>query len=359
MSSRKIIHIDMDAFYASVEQNDNPELRGKPIAIGSANHGVVVAASYEARVYGIHSAMPSKIAKNKCKNLIFIKPNFPRYREVSAQIRAIFYTYTDMVEPVALDEAYLDVTKNKKNISSASKIAEEIRSKILEETGLTASAGVSINKFLAKVASDINKPNGQKTITPKEVIPFLEKLPIEKFHGIGSVTAQKMYQLGIYNGKHLRNKNLDFLISHFGKLGQHYYHIVRGIHHSSVKPNRVPKSIGIEHTFLDHIDTEQNLDMQLKKLSENLFERLKKKKRQGKTLTLKIRYKDFSLFTRSKTLEHYFYNSKEIYHTSLALWASRPLNQAVRLLGLSISNLDTNLPQPYYVQLKIPYDFED
>lgn len=228
---RKIIHVDMDAFYASVEQHDNPELKGKPVAVGGgAKRGVVSAASYEARKFGVRSAMSGYLAKKNCPELIFVKPRFDRYKAISAQIRGIFLQYTDLVEPLSLDEAYLDVTENKKGNPSATLIAQEIRQQIFAQTGLTASAGISINKFIAKVASDYNKPNGQKTVNPEAVLSFLEALDIRKFYGVGKVTAEKMYRLGIFTGEDLKRKTLPFLEEHFGKSGSHYYHVVRGIH---------------------------------------------------------------------------------------------------------------------------------
>ncbi|MEJ8598359.1 DNA polymerase IV [Riemerella anatipestifer] len=352
---RKIIHIDMDAFYASVEQRDFPELKGKPVAVGGEHRGVVAAASYEARKYGVRSAMSSVVAKKKCPQIIFVKPRFHRYKEVSEQIRAIFFEYTDLVEPLSLDEAYLDVTYNKKGITSANLIAKEIRQKIFDTTGLTASAGISVNKFLAKVASDINKPNGQKTIHPTKVLSFLENLPIERFYGIGNVTANKMYQLGIYKGKDLKEKSLEYLITHFGKMGGHYYDIVRGVHRSEVKPHRIAKSVGVEHTYADDIDTEQDIDKQLMRLAQELYERTEKKQVKGKSLTLKIKYKDFSLFTRSKTQDLYFETEEEMYQTARFLWSLRPYDKAIRLLGLSLSSLNTPSHKKVYVQLKIPF----
>ena len=237
--NRKIIHVDMDAFYASVEQMDNPSLRGKPIAVGgSENRGVVAAASYEARKFGVRSAISGVLAKKNCPELIFVKPRFDRYKEISRKIQKIFLEYTDLVEPLSLDEAYLDVTINKKGNPSASLLAQEIRQRIFNEIGLTASAGISVNKFVAKIASDYNKPNGQKTVNPDEVVSFLEELPIRKFYGVGKVTTEKMYQLGIFTGFDLKQKPLDYLEKHFGNSGLHYYQIVRGIHNSAVKPNR-------------------------------------------------------------------------------------------------------------------------
>ena len=286
---RKIIHIDMDAFYASVEQLDNPELRGKPIAVGGGHRGVVSAASYEARKFGVRSAMPSKIAKEKCPQLIFVPHRFSRYKELSKQIREIFLQYTDLVEPLSLDEAYLDVTENKKGIQSAKQIALEIRQKIFERTGLTASAGISINKFLAKIASDVNKPNGQKVISPDKMLEFLEELPIEKFYGIGKVTSNRMHELHIFKGKDLKSKSLDELTQHFGKSGAYYYNVVRGIHKGEVKPNRIQKSIAVERTYWEDINDDDELFYKLELLSKDLEDRLSKKDNKGKTLTLKIK----------------------------------------------------------------------
>ena len=227
---RKIIHVDMDAFYASVEQHDNPELKGKPVAVGGGSkRGVVSAASYEARKFGVRSAMSGYIAQRNCPDLIFVKPRFSRYKEISQQVRSIFFEYTDLVEPLSLDEAYLDVTENKIGLPSATLIAQKIRARIFDETGLTASAGISINKFIAKVASDYNKPNGQKTVNPEDVLQFLEDLDIRKFYGVGKVTAEKMYQKGIFTGKDLKSKTLEYLDKHFGKSGRYYYYIVRGL----------------------------------------------------------------------------------------------------------------------------------
>jgi len=312
IKNKKIIHVDMDAFYASVEQMDNPELIGKPIAVGGGGkRGVVAAASYEARKFGVYSAMSGFLARKKCKNLIFVKPRFSRYSEIAKQIRNIFKDYTELIEPLSLDEAYLDVTVNKKNSSSATKLAKEIRSRIYNEVGLTASAGISVNKFLAKIASDINKPNGQKTILPKEVLPFLEKLPIEKFYGIGKVTAVNMYNHGIFTGLDLKNKSEEFLIKHFKKSGTYYYKIVRGIYNSEVKPNRTQKSIATEHTFTNNLTSEVFMIEKLEIIAQEIENRLKKSKISGKTITLKIKYSDFTQQTRSKTLT-YFIKDKAI-----------------------------------------------
>jgi len=303
---RKIIHIDMDAFYASVEQKDFPELIGKPLAVGGSEiRGVISAASYEARKFGVRSAMSGVQAKKLCPDLVFVRPRFERYSEISKIIRKIFYEYTDLVEPLSLDEAYLDVTQNKKGNPSASLLAQEIRKRIFEETGLTASAGISINKFVAKVASDYNKPNGQKTVNPDEVEPFLEALDIRKFYGIGKVTAERMYQFGIYTGKDLKNRSLEFLEQHFGKSGTHYYYIVRGIHNSPVKPNRISKSVGAERTFNENLSSEVFMEERLESIAKELEKRLQKHKIAGKTITLKIKYSDFSQQTRSKTLPYF------------------------------------------------------
>ena len=339
---RKIIHVDMDAFYASVEQLDNPELVGKPIAVGgSAERGVVAAASYEARKFGVRSAMSSIIAKRNCPELIFVKPRFERYREVSNQIREIFLEYTDLVEPLSLDEAYLDVTENKKGNPSATLIAKEIRAKIKEKTGLNASAGISINKFIAKIASDFNKPNGQKTVNPEEVEEFLEKLQIRKFHGVGKVTAEKMYQFGIFNGFDLKQKSEEFLTEHFGKSGAHYYKVVRGIHLSEVKPDRIRKSLGAERTFDNNISSEIFMLERLENISEEIERRLKKGKVAGKTVTLKIKYSDFSQQTRSKTLSYFISDKDLILETAKELLYQEKMKESVRLLGITLSNLNT------------------
>lgn len=339
---RKIIHIDMDAFFASVEQRDRPELRGRPIAVGGgAKRGVVAAASYEARTFGVRSAMSGVQARRLCPELEFVKPRFDRYREVSRQIRQIFLEYTDLVEPLSLDEAYLDVTANRKGMPSATLIAREIRRRILEETGLTASAGISINKFIAKVASDYNKPNGQKTVPPEAVQQFLESLEIRKFHGVGRVTAEKMNALGIFTGADLRERTEAFLTDHFGKSGHHYYRVVRGVHDSPVQPTRVPKSLGAERTFSENLSSEVFMVEKLTKIAEELSRRLRARERSGKTITLKIRYSDFSLQTRSRTLEGFVDSPERILATARDLLYQQPLENSVRLLGISLSNLDT------------------
>ncbi|MFH4965976.1 DNA polymerase IV [Gaetbulibacter sp. M235] len=358
---RKIIHVDMDAFYASVEQMDHPELKGKPIAVGgSEKRGVVSAASYEARKFGVKSAMSGVQAKRNCPELIFVRPRFERYHEISKKIRAIFYDYTDLVEPLSLDEAYLDVTQNKKGNPSASLIAKEIRERIFNEVGLTASAGISINKFIAKVASDYNKPNGQKTVNPEEVIEFLEQLDIRKFYGVGKVTAEKMYQLGIFTGKDLKLKTIDYLDDHFGKSGRYYYYVVRGIHNSEVKPNRIRKSLAAEHTFNENLSSEIFMLEKLERIASEVSQRLTKSKVAGKTVTLKIKYSDFTLQTRSKTL-HYFINDKSlILDTAKDLLYQEKLSNSVRLLGISMSNLNTEtkkIPEQKSVSVQLKFDF--
>ncbi len=340
--NRKIIHIDMDAFYASVEQLDNPELRGKPVAVGgSSERGVVSAASYEARKFGVRSAMSSVIAKRNCPDLIFVKPRFDRYKEISNQIRAIFLEYTDLVEPLSLDEAYLDVTENKKGIPSATLIAKEIRDKIKEKTGLNASAGISINKFIAKVVSDINKPNGQKTVNPEEVEAFLEQLQIRKFYGVGKVTAEKMYQLGIFKGIQLKEKSEEFLTENFGKSGKYYYNVVRGIHNSEVKSDRIRKSLGAERTFNENIASEIFMLERLGNIAEEIERRLRNSKVAGKTVTLKIKYSDFTLQTRSKTLPYFIATKEIILETAKELLYQEKMKNSVRLLGITLSNLNT------------------
>lgn len=353
---RKIIHIDMDAFYASVEQNDNPELKGKPIAVGGNEaRGVVSAASYEARKFGVRSAISGALAKRLCPDLIFVKPRFSRYSEISKKIRSIFKEYTDLVEPLSLDEAYLDVTKNKKGNPSATLIAQEIRARIFQETGLTASAGISVNKFVAKIASDYNKPNGQKTVNPDEVIDFLEKLDIKKFYGIGKVTAQKMYAHGIFTGKDLKSKTKEYLEENFGKSGAFYYNIVRGIHNSEVKPNRVSKSVAAEHTFYENLTSEIFMEKKLEIISAELEKRLKKYNISGKTITLKIKYSDFTLQTRSKTLPYFIADKGLLAENAKELLYQEKMKESVRLLGISLSNLNTEVKKTVVVQLK--FDF--
>ena len=346
----------MDAFYASVAELDNPELRGKAIAVGgSEERGVVSAASYEARKFGVKSAMSSFLAKQKCPHLIFVKSDFERYKELSVKIRAVFYEYTDLVEPLSLDEAYLDVTENKKGNPSANDIAREIRARIYTETGLRASAGISINKFIAKVASDINKPNGQKTIHPEEVLQFLEELPVNKFYGVGKVTASKMYNLGIFKGRDLKKKPLEELVKSFGKSGTHYYNIVRGIHNSAVKPNRIRKSIAAERTFSENLSSEIFMIERLDKIADELEKRMKKTDTKGKTITLKIKYSDFTQQTRSKTKTNFMQTKEEFFPVVKELLYQDKLVNSVRLLGLSFGNLNTEEVVPFWVQLQFEF----
>ena len=346
----------MDAFFASVAQLDAPELRGKAIAVGGdGRRGVIAAASYEARKFGVKSAMAGSLAKKMCPDLIFVPSDFARYKEVSNQIRKIFYEYTDLVEPLSLDEAYLDVTINKKGMQSATMIAQEIREEIFKRTGLYASAGIAPNKFVAKIASDINKPNGQKTITPDEVIPFLEKLQIRKFYGVGKVTTQKMYQLGIFTGADLKSKSLAFLEQHFKSSAKHYYNIVRGIHNSPVRPSRTRKSLGAEHTYLENLTSEVFIIEKLEALTNEIENRLLKSNVKGRTVTLKIKYSDFNQTTRSKTLDKFIHLKTDIFPVVKELLYQEELKESVRLLGISISNLNNEEPKTVkqYIQLKL------
>lgn len=356
ISYRKIIHVDMDAFYASVEQMDNPELKGKPLAVGGSEiRGVVSAASYEARKFGVRSAMSGIQAKRNCPDLFFVPPRFDRYKEISKQIRKIFHDYTDLVEPLSLDEAYLDVTHNKKGNPSASLIAQEIRQRIFEEVGLTASAGISVNKFVAKIASDYNKPNGQKTVNPEEVESFLENLDIKKFYGIGKVTRDRMYQLGIFTGKDLKSKSREFLEDHFSKSGLHFYNIVRGIHNSEVKPNRIAKSVAAEHTFTENLTSEIFMLEKLERISTELENRLKKYNISGKTVTLKIKYSDFTTQTRSKTLPYFISDKGLLLEVAKELLFQERMKESVRLLGISLNNLNTEIKKSFVVQLKFEF----
>lgn len=338
---RKIIHVDMDAFYASVEQRDNPELRGKPLAVGgSAARGVVAAASYEARRFGVHSAMPSVTAARKCPELIFVPPRFDVYKAVSQQIREIFAEYTALIEPLSLDEAYLDVTENHKGMEIATEIALEIRAKIKVVTGLNASAGISYNKFLAKMASDLNKPNGQAVITPKNGPAFVEALPVKKFHGVGPATAERMKRHGIETGADLKAKSLQFLTEHFGKSGPYFYGIARGIDHRQVRPDRIRKSVGAEDTFAVDIDSLDLGRRELKPLSEKVWRYCEAHGIRGKTVTIKVKYSDFTQATRSRTGTQPFSSLAEIVETAEELLGSvYPFKRPVRLLGVTLSSL--------------------
>ncbi|MEL7330859.1 MAG: DNA polymerase IV [Cyanobacteria bacterium J06560_2] len=345
---RKIIHIDMDAFYASVEQRDNPDLRGRPVAVGGlpSQRGAVCAASYEARKFGIHSAMPSRSAIQRCEHLIFVKPRFEAYRAVSQQIRAIFFDYTDLVEPLSLDEAYLDVTVDKQQIGSAVAIAQKIRDRIKNELNLTASAGVSINKFLAKVASDLNKPDGLSLIAPDQAETFIENLPIEAFYGVGPATANKMKALGIHSGADLKSWRQAELIKAFGKVGSYYYKVARAEDNRPVNPNRPRKSIGAERSFFKDLNTVAQMESALMNVAEEVHQRLSTNKRQGYTLTLKIKYNNYDTITRSKTLEVLIKEKEEIFQLAKALLSGNlEANRPVRLLGITVSNLAS--PQPY------------
>ena len=338
---RKIIHIDMDAFYASVEQRDFPQYRGIPIAVGGSpeGRGVVTTASYEARKYGVRSAMPSIEARRLCKHLTFVSPRFDVYKEVSQQIREIFKRYTDVIEPLSLDEAFLDVTTDKKNMGYAMDIAQTIRKDIWQELHLTASAGVSINKFLAKIASDMNKPDGLTFIGPSKVGKFMEDLPIDKFFGVGKVTAKKMHSIGIFKGKDLKRYSLEDLITRFGKSGKFFYDIVRGIDERPVRPDRVHKSIGIEDTFSEDIGDAERIKEELFVICKKMEKRLAIHQQKGRTVTLKIKYADFRTITRSLTQDYYIHDFQRIYDTLLVLLEKLgELEQPVRLLGVTVSN---------------------
>ena len=336
---RKIIHIDMDAFYASVEQRDNPELRGKPVAVGgSRERGVVAAASYEARAFGVRSAMPSVTAKRQCPDLIFVKPRFEVYTAISQQIRAIFAEHTPIIEPLSLDEAYLDVTENLQEIPFARDIALAIRAKIKEVTGLNASAGISYNKFLAKLASDHRKPKGQYVITPEMGPAFVETLPVGKFHGIGPATSAKMNSLGLHTGLDMRNQSLEFLQANFGKAGNHYYWISRGVDDRQVRANRIRKSVGAENTFSSDLAELDVMLAELQPLIDKVWRHCEDKDARGRTVTLKVKFSDFELISRSRTLSGPVASRDELVSVSAELLkALFPMEKAVRLLGVSIS----------------------
>ena len=341
-SYRKIIHIDMDAFFASVEQRDNPEYRGKPLVVGGSPEGrggVVAAASYEARKYGIRSAMPSKQALKLCPHLLFVRPRFDAYKEVSRKIREIFSRYTDLIEPLSLDEAYLDVTHDKLNIGSAIEIARQIKAAIKEELQLTASAGISINKFVAKVASDINKPDGLKFIGPSIIEIFMETLPVEKFYGVGRVTATKMKNMNLHNGADLKNLSEDELVRNFGKAGRFYYNIVRGIDKREVQSYRETKSLAAEDTFAFDLTNLDEMEEELNKIARIVSERLHKKQLKGRTITLKIKYSDFKQITRNKSFALPVDDQETISATAKQLLAaSLQHDHKIRLMGISLSN---------------------
>ena len=354
---RKIIHLDMDAFYASVEQRDNPALRGKPVVVGGSpnKRGVVAAASYEARQYGIYSAMSARTAVQRCPHLIFARPRFEVYRAVSEQIHAIFHRYTDQVEPLALDEAYLDVTENKAGNPSATRIAQTIKAAIHAELDLTASAGVSINKFLAKVASGLDKPNGLYVILPEQAAAFVEQLAIEKFYGIGQVTAAKMHSLGIQTGADLKQRSEAELVQHFGKSGRFYYRIARAQDDRPVQPHRVRKSIGAERTFEQDLDDLTQMHQELSAIAQDLHHRLVAKQATGHTLTLKVKYADFQQVTRSRTFRDLIQSAETIVVVAQELLVATEVGaRKVRLLGLTISQLSSE--DAPCIQLQIPFD---
>ena len=339
---RKIIHVDMDAFFASVEQRDNPELRGKPVAVGgSSGRGVVAAASYEARKYGVKSAMPSVTAKRKCPDLIFCKSRFDVYREVSEQIRAIFHHYTPHVEPLSLDEAYLDVTEDRHGLGSATAIAQAIRRQIREVTQLTASAGVSYNKFLAKLASDQNKPDGLCVIRPGEGAAFVQSLPIRRFHGVGPKGAEKMARLGIETGADLAQKDREWLAANFGSFGDYLYRAARGIDLRPVRANRIRKSIGGERTFSEDISAEDDLRDTLERIIDIVWDRIAAKQAKGRTVTLKLKFNDFQIATRSRSQAQPVAEKAQFAATARAILEDElPLPMPIRLMGLTLSNLD-------------------
>jgi DNA polymerase-4 len=357
MEHRKIIHIDMDAFYASVEQRDNPQYRGKPVVVGGSPQGrggVVAAASYEARKYGIRSAMPSKRALQLCPDVIFVYPHFSVYKEVSRHIREIFSRYTDLIEPLSLVEAYLDVTTDKQGIGSAIAIARQIKQAIKDELHLTASAGVSINKFVAKIASDLNKPDGLAFIAPDQVEAFMEQLPVEKFYGVGRVTADKMKGMGLHTGADLKRLSEDELVRHFGKAGRFYYRIVRGIDDRPVEPDRETKSVGAEDTFAYDLTAIGEMNAELDKIAALVCERLQRHNLKGRTITLKIKYSDFRQITRSRS---FIAPSDEL--TLIAdtakqlLFATSPEGAKIRLLGISVSNFHEPPPPGKSMQLRL------
>jgi DNA polymerase-4 len=355
VAQRKIIHVDMDAFYASVEQRDNPELRGKPVAVGgSRERGVVAAASYEARKFGVRSAMPSITAKRLCPDLIFVKPRFDVYKTISLQIRAIFAEHTPLVEPLSLDEAYLDVTENFQGVASATEIAQAIRAKIKEEAGLTASAGVSYNKFLAKLASDHRKPDGLFGITPKMGPAFIEDLPVRKFHGIGPATTAKMNGFGIQTGADLRAQSLDFLARHFGKSGPYYYWLARGVDERRVCADRVRKSVGAENTFAADLTDPGEARAALAPIIEKVWRYCETTGTRARTVTLKVKYADFQQVTRRRTGETAVASQAELARYSYALLEPIfPVRLGIRLLGVTLSSLDGDVQEERQLTLAL------
>lgn len=359
---RKIIHVDMDAFYASVEQRDHPEYRGKPIVVGGTpeQRGAVAAASYEARKFGIRSAMPARVARQRCPQVIFVKPRFEVYREVSQQVRDIFARYTSLIEPLALDEAYLDVTENLLEEPSAIAIARAIRRDIFRETHLTASAGVSINKFLAKIASGVNKPNGLYVILPEDADAFVAALPIDKFHGIGQVTAAKMRDLGIFKGADLRHWSEADLVQRFGKVGRFYYRVARGQDDRPVTPNRIRKSIGAEKSFSPDLDTLTAMETALETLAERVGQRIQEQQRGGYTLTLKLKYSDYRQITRSHTQSRLMRHPQTLFTLGKTLLHQHlEPDSKVRLLGLAVSNLEPLPSEVSFIQLTLDLTWPD
>lgn len=338
---RKIIHIDMDAFYASVEQRDDPALRGKPVAVGGTRErGVVAAASYEARTYGVRSAMASALARRMCPDLIFVRPRFEAYREVSRQIHLIFADYTDLIEPLSLDEAYLDVTENHQGIATATEVAQAIRARIKAETGLTASAGVSYNKFIAKLASDHNKPDGLCVVRPEQGAAFIARQPVSRIHGVGPVTATRMEKLGIHTGADLRRCSREFLAQQFGKSGDYFYLAARAIDHRPVRADRVRKSIGSENTFFHDLFSHDDLAAALRESSETVARHAERTGKAGRTISIKLRYADFRTLTRARTLPAPVADADRIHAVALALLAPlEPVELGVRLLGVTLSSL--------------------
>jgi DNA polymerase-4 len=355
-ATRKIIHIDMDAFFAAVEQRDFPQYRNKPIIVGGApdSRGVVATCSYEARQYGIHSAMPSSQAYRLCPQAIFVEPRFEAYREASMAIREIFAGYTELFEPLSLDEAYLDVSDVALHQGSATLIAKAIKTKIKQETQLIASAGVSYNKFLAKIASDINKPDGLYLITPEQGADFVEQLPVEKFHGVGKATAIKMQSLGIRTGKDLKELPLEILQQYFGKSGLHYYNISRGIDNRPVNNYRIRKSVGVEITFQQDIKTKQDVIAHLHSLLEKALSKVTEKQLVAHTLTVKIKYHDFVQITRSRTLPHIITAASTISIILDDLLKNTDIGRRnVRLLGITLSSLQGKSEQPNFQQMDL------
>lgn len=352
---RKIVHVDMDAFYASVEQRDDTSLRGKPVAVGGGHRGVVMAASYEARRYGVRSAMPAVSAKRRCPELIFVKTRFDVYRAVSQQIRAIFLDYTDLVEPLSLDEAYLDVTEDRCGLGTARAIAQDIRRRIKEETGLTASAGVSYCKLIAKLASDYRKPDGLTVITPERGLEFVASLPVACFHGVGPVTAKKMESLGIFTGADLREWSIPALHAHFGSAADWYWRICRGIDEREVKPDRPYKSVSAERTFDEDLSDPELLAGELERIAGYAWERVRRAEVTGRTVTLKVKYGDFTIVTRSKSFSTCVPDLAAFTAAGQTLLAAlHPLPRGIRLLGLGLHNLSEGASvQPLQLGLAI------